>query len=67
MWSKYPNSIHERTKHLKLSVKIVNFKNADFCKLLKNVSWKELEVQEVPAFCDFWYQKGITKFGDLEF
>ena len=24
-------------------------------------------VQEVPAFRDFWYQKGITKFGDHEF
>ena len=26
-----------------------------------------LVVQEVPAFRDFWYQKGITKFGDHEF
>ena len=24
-------------------------------------------IQEVPAFRDFWYQKGITKFGDHEF
>ena len=24
-------------------------------------------VQEVPKFRDFWYQKGITKFGDHEF
>ena len=24
-------------------------------------------VQDVPAFRDFWYQKGITKFGDHEF
>ena len=26
-----------------------------------------LVLQEVPAFCDFWYQKGITKFGDHKF
>ena len=25
------------------------------------------QIQEVPEFCDFWYQKGITKFGDHEF
>ena len=24
-------------------------------------------IQEVPAFRDFWYQKGITKFGDHKF
>ena len=24
-------------------------------------------LQEVPAFRDFWYQRGITKFGDHEF
>ena len=24
-------------------------------------------VQEVPTFRDFWYQDGITKFGDHEF
>ena len=25
------------------------------------------KLQEVPAFRDFWCQKGITKFGDHEF
>ena len=31
------------------------------------LSIKNDVVQEVPAFCDFWYQKGIRKFGDYEF
>ena len=34
-----------------------------------NVKSKKSEqtIQEVLAFCDFWYQKGITKLGDHEF
>ena len=30
-------------------------------------AFSQLIIQEVPAFRDFWYQKGITKFGDHEF
>jgi hypothetical protein len=35
-------------------------------RLLQNLK-RVICVQEVPAFRDFWYQKGITKFGDHEF
>ena len=28
---------------------------------------QQVHIQEVPAFCDFRYQKGITKFEDHEF
>ena len=39
------------------------------CCVFCRVSWQTLQpiIQEVPAFHDFWYQKGITKFGDHEF
>ena len=34
---------------------------------VENAGRRGSYVQEVPAFRDFWYQKGITKFGDHEF
>ena len=41
--------------------------NIDEISLFDEGNQHVLELQEVPAFRDFWYQKGITKFGDHEF
>ena len=41
-------------------------KMAIFFKLIMEIKQKTY-IQEVPAFRDFWYQNGITKFGDHEF